>query len=348
MSLPAFVKLGLATPLGLSARATQCAIAAGLTAFAETEVSDAVGDPVRAGHLASLDPAMTREERMLFFGRRALAECLAGLDPRRLTSVACYVALPEQDARPFDEAYVLRALTGVPDAALPLDWSARPIRAGRAGVFIALEAAATLIAAGRAPIAVVGGLDSCCDRTSLEHLVEEGRTLGKTNPDGLIPGEGAGFVLLVRADASRGFGAPLGRLTAYATARDAIPFGKRDPMQALGLTAMLRKLRHAHAGQPRPQHLYSCQTGEGFWARELNNAYLRNAEIMPDPFSTSLIAETLGDAGAASAIVEIAMAVHAFEQGWRCGQATERALIYGASDGGDVGGCVLASDPPRR
>src|SRR5262249_8598865 len=159
-------------------------------------------------------------------------------EPRARASVTCFLALPEEDARPFDEARVLRGLREAADAALPLDGSARPLRTGRAGVFAALEAAAGVLAGGRAPLALVGGVDSNCDKASLKHFAAEGRTLGKGNPDGLIPGEGAGFVLLARADAAGGFGAPLGRLIACATAQDALPFGKRNPMKAVGLTAL--------------------------------------------------------------------------------------------------------------
>lgn len=340
MSQPVFVRLGLATPLGLSARATQCAVAAGLTAFAETEVLDDAGNPVRASHLRSLDPGMTREERMLFFGQRALAECLSGLDPRRMVPIVCHLALPEQDVRPIDDKTVLRGLKDVADPAMPLDWSARIIHAGRAGVFAALEAAAASLASGGASLALVGGVDSNCDRASREHFAGEGRTLGKSNPDGLIPGEGAGFVLLARGGTS-GFGAPLGRLVACATARDTLPFGKRNPMKAVGLTALFRQLRKAHAGQPRPQHLFSCQTGEGFWARELSHAYLRNVEIMPEPFRTSIVAASLGDAGAASGAIQLGMAHHLFATSARTGVKVERAVVYGAADGGSAGGCIV-------
>ncbi len=342
MSAPVFVKLGLATPLGLGTRATQCAIAAGLTGFALTEVTDLTGDPVRACRLSQLDPTMTREERMLHLGQRALAECLADVDPRRGAPIAAYLALPEQGAAPLDEARIVRGLRAVPDAALPLDWSARPIRAGRAGVFLALEAAAAALASGRAALALVGGVDSQCDDASLQHLAAEGRTLGKTNPDGLIPGEGAGFALLARVDATSGLGAPRGHLVACSTARDALPFRQRSSVKAVGLTTLFRQLRHAHADQPRPQHLFSCQPGEGFWARELASAYLRNAALMPEPFRKSTIAASLGDAGAGAGIVQIAMAFDLFATSWRTGRAVDRAIVYGAADLGQSGGCIVA------
>ncbi len=63
-------KLALATPLGLTVETTQAAIFGSITGFAETEV---VHDdqPVRASLLPTLPPAASREDRMLFLGRRA-------------------------------------------------------------------------------------------------------------------------------------------------------------------------------------------------------------------------------------------------------------------------------------
>jgi 3-oxoacyl-[acyl-carrier-protein] synthase I len=340
VSTPFFVRLGLSTPLGLHASATVTAISAGLTGFDATEVVDESGAPVRASRLKGLDPTLPREERILALGRRALAECLGDLDARRSTSVACYIALPEKDARPFDEAYVMQTLSSAA-AHLPLDWSARPIRAGRAGVFLALEAAAAAIASGKTPVALVGGLDSHCDAPSLEHLADAGRTLGASNSDGLIPGEAGGFLLLARHDAAAGHGLPHGKLVACASARDVLPFDKRNAMLAIGLTTMFRHLR-ARAGQPRPQRLYSCQTGESFWARELNHAYLRNATLMPEPFVKSTVAESLGDCGAGAGIVELAMAFASFKTSWRRGAKVDRAIVYGAADEGAVGGCIVS------
>jgi 3-oxoacyl-[acyl-carrier-protein] synthase-1 len=342
MSPPVFVRFGIATPLGLSSQATSCAIAAGLTGFTTTEARDRAGDPARASRLAQLGAETPREDRMLFLARHALAECLAELDPRRLTSIACYLALPESHGRPFDEAYVVRGVRDLAGAQLPLDWSARPLRLGRAGVFHALEAATGLIASGRAPLALIGGVDSHCDRGSLRHLIQHDRILGRHNLDGLIPGEGAGFVLLARRDASHAFGPPRGQLLSAATARDALPFGQRSPLPAVGLTTAFRQLRRAHAGQPRPQLLYSCQTAESFWGRELNHAYLRNGELMPEPFRTTTIADSLGDAGAASPVVQLAMACRGLAMGARAGRPISHAIVYGAADHGEVGACIVA------
>ncbi|MEZ4302572.1 MAG: beta-ketoacyl synthase N-terminal-like domain-containing protein [Polyangiaceae bacterium] len=238
---------------------------------------------------------------------------------------------------------VLRELHGAADPALPLDWSPKVVHGGRAGLFAALSAAMTALASGKVRMALAGGLDSSCDTASLRHLAAEKRVLGKENPDGLVPGEGAGFLLLAHKDAVSGLGPPLGRLVACATARDDRPFRDRRPLEATALTSVFRQLRQAGAARPRPQHLFSCQTGEGFWSRELSTAYLRNAELMPEPFRVTLVAASLGDAGAASPAIQIAMALHAFVPRRRTAPPLTRALVYGSADNGLTGACAVES-----
>lgn len=341
MSPPSFVSLGLATPLGLSSRTTQVAIAGGLTGFVETDAEDRAGERVRASRVATLEDRANREDRMLFMGQRALLECASVIGEGKAgptNTVIAYVALPERDARRFDDSYVMRGLRTA-SAQLPIDWSAPPIRAGRAGLFFALNNAVADLGAGRCSAALIGGIDSNADRDSLSHYIERGRILGPHNPDGLIPGEGAGFVLVAPGGT---WGAALGRLLSNATARDSAGWDERSPMIAQGLTSVFRQLRHANAGQPRPNRIYSSQTAESFWFRELNNAYLRNGDVMPEPFKVTKLAESLGDAGAAAPVIELGMAFHDFEHSHRRALDIRRALVYGAADEGAVGGCIVS------
>ena len=74
--------------------------------------------------------------------------------------------------------------------------------------------------------------------------------------------------------------------------RDEEPFVKRSGAHARGLTEVFRKLRSANTGG-RADAIFSCQTGEGVWARELSIAYMRNAALMPEPKVKYLLAENL-------------------------------------------------------
>jgi 3-oxoacyl-[acyl-carrier-protein] synthase-1 len=86
--------------------------------------------------------------------------------------------------------------------------------------------------------------------------------------------------------------------------------------------------------------LLSCQTGESFFAQEFVQAYLRNAALMPEPLTTDLVAESLGDVGAAAGAVQSALAL---EKGLlpELPENPSRVLIYGCSDHGQVGATVV-------
>lgn len=342
MSAPVFVRVGLCTPLGLSARATQCAMSAGITCFRETPLIAYGGDPVRAARLTALDPASSRLDRMLFFGARALRECLAGVPASSFVSLPVFVALPESDrGAQFTAAGVARALAHAAPPGVSLDGSPPAHPAGRAGFFHALEAARAAITQRVSEAALVVGLDSYCDEASLVQLDEGRRILGDDNPDGLIPGEGAGAVLLADPAWARRAGLPaLAALLACAHGRDTDPFERRTGAHARGLTATLRAL--SRAAPARVDAVFSCQTGEGLWARELSIAHIRNVEIMPEPQKRYLIAETLGDVGAASGAIQTAYFVHLAGRRKAGRRKLERAIVYGAADSGEVGACVVS------
>lgn len=330
-------KLALATPLGLTAETTQAAIFGSITGFAETEV---VHDdqPVRASLLPTLPPAASREDRMLFLGRRALADCAEGLGERG--RIRGYLVLPERDGCPLEEGLVARGIAQSAPREASIDWTP-PYRLGRAGFFHALNDARAAVASGQISMALVGGVDSHCDPASLHALAHAGRTLGPRNFDGLLPGEAAGFVrVTLRDGASYGEDRPFASVVALACARDDEPFPERSPMKAHALTAVFRDLRRAHPG-PRPQHLYSCQSNEGRWGRELSNAYLRNVALMPEPFRQSLTAAFLGDTGAAAPFVALAMAARTMKLGHRTNRKVDTVVLYGAADEGAVGGAVV-------
>lgn len=334
-------RFGLATPLGLSTAATQAAVAAGLSWFRETPTIGRGNEPIRAAWLTSLTPETSRVDRVLFFARRAIAECAAGLDEAGITSLPVFFALSEADhGAPLvasDISYPLGHAATKPR----LDFSARAVLGGRAGFILALDAARAAILEQRTEAAIVAGFDSYCDPESLDRLATANRTLGPENPDGLIPGEGAGALLLsTPAFAARARLPALLRVNAIAAADEARPFKKRNAMQGNALNQVFRQLRTSDPG--RADALFSCQTGEGFWARELSVVSLRNGALMPEPRREYLLSRSLGDTGAASCPIQLAVLVHLHSRVWRRGQKLERALVYGASDAGKVAACTVS------
>jgi 3-oxoacyl-[acyl-carrier-protein] synthase-1 len=339
------VGMGLCTPLGLTTRATQVAVHAGATRFAETETLDLDGEPAIASVLKMLGPDLTRTERMATLAATALVECLGGRSravPERLPT---FLGLPEnKGGAPVRPDALVQALT---EAAVPhggLQFLPESLYAGgRAAFFQALAGAAAYLHSGRADTVLVGAVDSFCDEASLEYLLDQNRLLGPDSSDGLIPGEGAGFVLLGRSGPNRlGGSDPPVRVLGCALAREPHHFLQSEPNLAEGLTKVFRQLRkHPATGTRRVDYLLSCQTGETFWAQEFVKAYLRNEPLFPEPLAAALIAETLGDVGASSGVLQLGVALYTIRNPRRQPERPMRVLIYGCSDDGQIGACIV-------
>lgn len=341
-------KAGLCTPLGLTARANQVEMAAGTVRFFETDVLDTTGEPVRASVLTLLEPGLSRTERMVSLAVTALQEALADVATLGIDPLPLLLALPEPGSgAPFQQEVLLSALKETASP-LRLEVSERTLfPEGRAGFFHALAEASRLLPSHKSGWVLVGGVDSICDRESLAHHARAGRSLSPATRDGILPGEGAGFFLLTsNLPSGHRRESSLGRILSSALAREPHSFLQRKPNLAEGLSEAFRQLRqHPVAGTRRTDHLLSCQTGESFWAQEFNYAYLRNAPLMPEPLTVSLVADSLGDVGAAAGAIQLGSALHHLRKLAPAHGESARVLIYGCADAGQVGACVIEGEP---
>lgn len=327
----AVVGLGLACPVGWRSSSALTAMRAGVTRF--TEVGELVGPggPVRASMLASLDPAATRTARATAFARAALREAVADLTPGE-RPLPCFLALPGPGPGPrLDLDALRRDLVDVAPGAARLDLR-RTTETGRAGIFSALLAATKLLhGPGDERLALVGGLDSLVDPHTLADLADHNRLLGRSNLDGILPGEGAAFLLLARPGPPR---RALAHILTTAIADEPIPFVRAgDRLSASdGLTEAFKKLRDGHPD--RVAELFAGTTGEAYFGRELSHAYLRNVALMPEPMRCTSTYAALGDTGAAAGAIALVQAIASLT-------ANRTALAYASSDTGPVGAALL-------
>ncbi|HYO67571.1 MAG TPA: HEAT repeat domain-containing protein [Archangium sp.] len=331
----AVVALGLCTPLGLTAHASLLEMGAGTVRFLMTDVADRDGDPLRASVLTLLDPILSRTERMRALAVTALLDCHERLVALGPAPVPLVLALPEREhgAR-YDPSLLVASLV---EAAMPVRLQCpgdQVLPEGRAGFFVAVQRALTLLGTGRVAGVLVGAVDSLCDRESLVQMEAKGRCLTSRTRDGTLPGEGAGFVLLTTsAVVEQRKWTPLGWLDGVAITQEPHHFHQGEPNLAEGLTKAFRQLiALVQVGTGRVERVLSCQTGEAFWNREFAHAYLRSAELMPEPLRLELLASSLGDSGAAAGAIQLGHALEA--------PSGARALIYGCSDGGRIGACI--------
>lgn len=346
-NLLSIVGVGLACPLGLCSDHAAHAIEAGIVRFAEVDPPPSiVAGPVRISILEQLDPNMDRPARASYFGRHAMTEAVSGLR-HVLTSkpVPCLLAVPEpiEGARP-DLRSIAAELVGVAAEVGGIQLSLRSPWThleGRAGVFRALETAASLLEAGDCDLVLVGGLDSLVAPDVLASLIERERVRSDGTRDGIIPGEGAAFLVLSHPRVVPAEQA-LATVRALAVATEPRPMLDSRPSQAEGLTRVFHHLRQQIGG--RVDEVFSAQTGQGFYGRQLAYAHLRNATLMPDPMRLCELGPCLGDVGAAAGAIALAHAVARMRPPTlaRGIQPLRSALAYGMSDHGAVGGCVVA------
>lgn len=339
--------VGLSCPVGLRSAPALAAMRAGITRIIEREEVEGPGGTVRAHTLSTLDPHTPRLERSLALARPALQEAVARLQGPFATPLRCLVALPEPGLGPRIDpdrlAHGLRVTTaaGTP---VPLELNPRTVfEGGRAGVFQALEAALAVLAVEPQRLCVVGGVDSQVDPATLAALAARNRLLGATNIDGVLPGEGAAFVLLGHPNVVDRRHA-LAHVLATRVAKEPIPFDQAGPRisASLGLAAVFRALRAEHPG--RVDEIFAGITGEVYFGRELSHAYLRNEPLMPEPMRAQTLGTLVGDVGAAAGAMSLVQAIASLQPPRLPGRPPPNltGLVYGSSDGGLVGGCIVA------
>lgn len=330
--------LGLASPLGLSSRATIAAMRAGLIAHEELdEIEDLAGDTVTGCRLAALDVPPNRIERACFFAAHALVEVWTWR--AWIAPPAVFLIGPESDrAHDFDAAGLWASLARQ-FGGMPLPATPTVVPHGRAGLFHALALARDALAAGVVDLALVGGADSLVTSNELRRLVRANALLGKANPDGLIPGEGAAFFLLGRG----GDRAAWATIEALALGHEDEPYSMGGPPRAAGLSRVFAQLRTS--ATPRPELVVSAQPHQRWWSREFSHAYLRNAASMPEPLVIRTPSAAIGDLGATAGGLALGVGVWELHPlvPRRGASVYDRVLVYGCADEGALGACMLRS-----
>jgi 3-oxoacyl-[acyl-carrier-protein] synthase-1 len=282
-------------------------------------------------------PLTYREARMLRLAHAAAEEAMTQLSsaPGATAGVAipCVVGLPElQTTIPINgDAFLQRLrrqsklnITAAPGAA---------IIGGRAAALLAVRRGVEMVVRDRAPLVLVGGVDSYVDLHIMGTLDMQQRIRTDVNADGFAPGEGAGFLLLASPEAARARRLkPLAQILATATGHEESHIGSEAPYRGDGLAATFQTLfAEPGAADADPVGcVYASFNGENYWAKEFGVSLLRNKPRFADDHQMEHPSECFGDLGAAQGAVMLALAVLGIEGGYR----RAPALVYTSSDAG--------------
>jgi len=187
---------------------------------------------------------------------------------------------------------------------------------------------------------MVGGIDSYMDIAVLDWLDLQVRLKAPDAPNGFVPGEGAGFVLLgSRAFCEELTCTPMVEFISACQEIDGTPWYADVPSHGSGLTRAVQGL--LEPGDHRADTTYCDLNGEPWRADEWNLAYLRTGDRHGHPLDLRHPASTWGDLGAASGGALAALA--AFELQRARGPGPRTALILTSSDTNPFrSGCLLA------
>jgi hypothetical protein len=205
---------------------------------------------------------------------------------------------------------------------------------GRAGGVLALKRAAEWVATGRTVFC--GGVDSQHDWPALEQLAQSKRLLTASNVDGVRPGEGAAFVVLVPVSA--GAAAPIS-VMALGLGREPNSVGSQAESHARGFGQALREavapLRNTRR---RINYWLLDNSHEDYATQELQNIIARFGDVLGLETDLQMPLKELGDVGAAAVPTFLALGA----ESWRRGYAADSlALALAASDSGARGAVLF-------
>jgi uncharacterized protein (TIGR02270 family) len=341
--------IGLATPLGNAAQSF-AAVRGGIGVFVKRpELYACLGrdgkpdrdDPIAVSGFPDEEAAPRLRHRpaewLACMAGWALREAIdnAGLRAEAHARVGLFLAVPSDRAGLADEqrAAISRHIRDHAERG-PLALE-RIVLGGHAAGLALCEEASAALRRGEIDAAIVGGADSYLFHDWLEPLDREKRLKCARVPDGFRPGEAAGAFVLERNGRIAKRGVRPWATVRAAAARSAGARSERELMPGAALAGLLEELAAAAAAPPI---LVADLNGERWRMKEWGYAKARLGPRMPEPHALEHPALRLGDVGAASAGVLVALAVQFLAKKY---PDRGSAVVWAASDDGDRRGVLL-------
>lgn len=340
------VGVGARTPVGMKSAPAAAAVRAGATRLGEHPfMVDCVGDLMPGALDVEIDPRIMGPQRLLSLAERALREACEPLDAvgRQQLSAPMFLGLPE--IRPgFTEQDAAAIRSGMSQfEGLPVSLSVVNLFIeGHAAGLSALAAAVEQLKQGAFEICLVGGVESYFHPDTMEWL-EANRQLANTvSRSGFVPGEGAGFCLLMTEPTRLRLGLKsLAHVRAVAVGKETKLIKTTDMCLGEGLSATVDKaLSGLRPPDERINGIFCDINGERYRSEEWGFVCLRLSHYFDDPTAYRSPAECWGDVGAASGPLFAMLACEGMARGYAPGS---RFLLWASSEKGQRSAAVIES-----
>ncbi len=334
---------GMLTPIGINAPMTASSVRCGISRFRETYMIDRAGNNMVVSLVSVIDEALMGLERFATLALPAAKESLAVLDKTVLGQIRLplFLALPP-DRPGLDSRIGTELVTRLGMELGILFSTVELLPYGHAAGLMGLEKAVQVLKTGQAEACMVGGVDSYWHPDTLEWLDENKRLKSDVNPDGFIPGEGAGFLLVTTMPWAQRYNLkPQGTILSTASDREPHPFVSDGVCIGEGLTRALQKALKILDGTEYKADWVICDmNGESFRGNEWAYAYLRTGKYHRDPLEIWHPADCWGDMGAASGLLLTPIALEAMNRHYSRGT---NPLIFTASDTQERSAVILGA-----
>lgn len=329
---------GLVCAVGFNAAAACAAMRAGIAGFAELPYRDNSGEPIVGAAVPGLPPNLKRDDRLLTLLEGALKDGLTSAAFVRTDTIPLLVGLAES-GRPGGGDSLAGDL--IPRMQKRLNRKFHPdlsccLARGHTAGFELLKIARELLQDPDVPACIVAGVDSYLNASSLVWLDQHERLKTLDNSDGVIPGEAAAVIAVRRPPvagvSAEVIGLGFGKETAHVLSE--------DTLLGLGLTEAARNaLMEAKLGFHEIDWRISDVSGEQYGFKELalvEGRLMRVVRKEAQPVWHS--ADSIGDSGAAAAVVQLVVAEQSIRKGYAPGN---KSLCLASSVSGERAAVVV-------
>lgn len=329
---------GMVCPVGLYAASACAAMRAGISGFSELPYLDNLGQPVTGAVVPGFEPGVGRVGRLTQMLSRALEDLLGNQPALDTGTIPLLVGMAEPQ-RPGGGVSTTEWVVPAIEGALKRrfhDRFSQVLAKGHTAGFELLRTAREILQRTNLDACIVAAVDSCANASTLHWLEQCDRLKTPQNSNGVIPGEAASAVLVLRKPYGNSFAM---KVSGMGFAKEQSHVMSEDPFLGLGL-AKASRLALAESGDSLHEVSFrlSDATGESYGFKEQALLLSRVMRGRRKDFPIWHCAESIGDTGAAAGVCHMVSAFQAFARGYAPG---DRAMAFGSSVGGDRAAVVL-------
>lgn len=338
------VATGARTPLGLESVSSAAALHAEISAMTEHPfMIDHLGDPMHGALDHQIDPAIFGVDRFLALAKPALLEvCQPLAASQNSLRLPLFLGLPElrpgftkQDAKDIQSA--LSQFTELPTEIS----SIRIATEGHASGLYALRSATEQIRQGKIDACLVGGIESYFHPDTMEWLDENRQLATADARSAFVPGEGAGFCLIMNDETSRQYKLHvLAQVLNVGIGQERKLIKSSDVCLGEGLTESIEQAVTCLLPEKKINNVICDINGERYRGEEWGFTCTRLARLFDDPTGYICSSSNWGDNGAASGPLFVMLACQAAIKGYAKGPLS---MLWASSEGGLRAAAILDS-----